>query len=144
MSRADALQQQLEALQQNNTPYVDHGVEVLYRFANFDPFNPRTRYFGRQFDLGQFERFRRIVHTPPFRTLLGHKSSEIRSSLEVSEHVWVARVAVTGDSAAEEALYEFTMVQRLGGVYDGYWFSESLVADGNDWQWMRSQPGQAV
>ncbi len=74
-----------QALQQNNHPYIDHGVEVMYRcggcrgwesapgvactftwrhtlrtrrFADFDPFNPRTLYFGRRMDLGQFERFR--------------------------------------------------------------------------------------
>jgi hypothetical protein len=34
-----------QALQQNNVPYPDHGVEVLYRFANFDPF-VRAKYFG--------------------------------------------------------------------------------------------------
>ena len=35
----------LQSLQVNNTPYRDHGIEVLYRFADFDPFQ-RTRYFG--------------------------------------------------------------------------------------------------
>ena len=34
-----------QALQHNNEPYVDHGVEVLYRFGNFDPFQ-RCQYFG--------------------------------------------------------------------------------------------------
>lgn len=99
----------LQALCSNNEPYVDHGIEVLYRFANFDPFNPRCRYFGRNFDLGQvrstsfsgamswrltsqclpisfpqFERFRRIMHTTPYAVLLGHESATILSALEVS------------------------------------------------------------
>lgn len=30
-------------------------VQVLYKFANFDPF-ARSSYFGRSLDLGQFER----------------------------------------------------------------------------------------
>jgi hypothetical protein len=34
-----------QALQRNNSPYPDHGVEVMYRFAAFDPFQ-RSRYFG--------------------------------------------------------------------------------------------------
>ncbi len=38
---ADAVQ----ALRDNNVPWVDHGVEVLYRFAAFDPFQ-RSHYFG--------------------------------------------------------------------------------------------------
>ncbi len=48
-----------------------------------------------------------------------------RPPLQVSEHVWVARVEVTGaphgDLGSDVATYEFTMVQRVGGVYDGYW-----------------------
>lgn len=35
----------LQALQQNDLPTADHGVEVLYRFADFDPF-ARSCYFG--------------------------------------------------------------------------------------------------
>lgn len=35
----------LQALQRNNDPSPDHGIEVLYRFANFDPFT-RSNYFG--------------------------------------------------------------------------------------------------
>ncbi len=34
-----------QALQENNVPWVDHGIEVLYRFAAFDPFE-RSHYFG--------------------------------------------------------------------------------------------------
>lgn len=34
----------------------------------------------------------------------------------------------------EERVYEFTLVQRLGGIYDGYWFAESLVCDDSAWQ----------
>ena len=34
-----------QALQCNNEPSRDHGVEVLYRFADFDPF-ARCWYFG--------------------------------------------------------------------------------------------------
>jgi hypothetical protein len=44
-SREDAIAVQLQALQQNDAPYFDHGIEVLYRFADFDPFQ-RCKYFG--------------------------------------------------------------------------------------------------
>lgn len=27
-----------QALSQNNVPHIDHGIEALYRFTNFDPF----------------------------------------------------------------------------------------------------------
>jgi hypothetical protein len=35
----------MQSLRLNNTPYRDHGIEVMYRFAKFDPFE-RSRYFG--------------------------------------------------------------------------------------------------
>jgi hypothetical protein len=49
----------------------------------------------------------------------------------------VARVTVSGPGRGgqpgDSGVYEFTMRQRLGGVHDGYWYTASLVADGNDW-----------
>ncbi|PNH09100.1 hypothetical protein TSOC_004318 [Tetrabaena socialis] len=71
------------ALQHNNSPYSDHGVEVLYRFANFDPF-VRAKYFGRSLDLGQFERFRRVMHMPYYATLLDNSGWEVLSRLQVA------------------------------------------------------------
>lgn len=52
---------------------------------------------------------------------------------QLSERVWRTRLHVIGEYRKEEGVYEITMVQRLGGRYDGWWFTESLVADGNDW-----------
>lgn len=37
--------------------------------------------------------------------------------LQLSERVWKTRVHVVGEYAREEAVYEITMVQRLGGRY---------------------------
>lgn len=34
-----------QALRTNDKPYFDHGIEVMYRFASFDPFQ-RCKYFG--------------------------------------------------------------------------------------------------
>ncbi|KAG2483704.1 hypothetical protein HYH03_017423 [Edaphochlamys debaryana] len=127
----EALQVQLEALRKNNDPYADHGVEVLYRFSNFDPFT-RSSYFGRSLDLGQFERFRRVMHTPYYATLLDHSSAEVLSSLQLAEGVWCARLHVHDTHRMEERTYSVTMQQRLGGHYDGWWFTERWVADGQD------------
>ena len=74
----------------NDEPYSDHGIEVLYRFAAFDPFL-RSDYFGRRLDLGQFERFRRVVHMPAFATLLRHERATVLSSLEARARAAAAR-----------------------------------------------------
>jgi len=120
---------QLNALQENDTPYADHGVEVMYRFAGFDPFK-RSEYFGPMFDLGQFERFRRILHHASFRVLLHHTDRRILSSLFLTEHRYKQRVWVVGARPGEEEIYELTLVQRVGGNWDGCWLTESLRHDG--------------
>jgi hypothetical protein len=55
-------------------------------------------------------------------------------STQLSDRVWRTRLHVVGTYRKDEGVYEITMVQRLGGRYDGWWFTESLVADGNDWK----------
>ncbi|DBB17849.1 TPA: hypothetical protein ACH3X3_002867 [Trebouxia sp. C0006] len=120
---------QLQALQQNDLPTAGHGVEVLYRFADFDPF-ARSCYFGVNKDLGQFERFRRIFHTPYYSVLLSHLHYTPLSSLQVSELQWKQRVWVKGYKGSEEGVFEFFMVKRLGGRYDGTWFTRQLTCDG--------------
>lgn len=162
LSREDVVEVQLKALQENNTPTIDAGIEVLYRFAGFDPWQ-RSTYFGVSLDLGQSARFvrcvgaasaqkheaqrpsppslppspppspHRIFYTPPYITLLNHSHHEVLSTLEVAEDVWKARVFVRNDlRKGEENVYEFTLRQRLGGKYDGFWFTEELLCDGAD------------
>ncbi|XP_062181629.1 uncharacterized protein LOC133885878 isoform X2 [Phragmites australis] len=106
----EAVEYQLEALKYNDQPRHDYGIEVMYRFAGFDPFE-RSTYFGRQFDLGQFERFRRLFHHSTYRVLLGHKERQILSSLWVEENRFKQRVWVQGSRPEEEEIFQFTMVQ---------------------------------
>lgn len=130
MTAEEAIGCQLEALCNNDHPYADYGVEVMYRFAGFDPFQ-RSTYFGPFFDLGQFERFRRIFHHSTYRVLLTHKEARILSSLSVDEHCFKQRVWVRGARPDEEGIFEFTLFQRVGGCWDGYWLTHSLRHDGD-------------
>jgi hypothetical protein len=47
---------------------------------------------------------------------------------QVSEREFRQRVLVTG-VASEEAIFEITMLQRLGGLYDGVYYTRSLKAE---------------
>nr|DAD27058.1 TPA_asm: hypothetical protein HUJ06_028526 [Nelumbo nucifera] len=105
-------------------------MDFLQQFAGFDPFE-RSTYFGPFFDLGQFERFRRIFHHSTYRVLLGHKERKILSSLWVKENRFKQRVWIRGSRPEEEEIFQFTMVQRVGGSWDGYWLTESLLHDGD-------------
>ncbi|KAJ6816798.1 uncharacterized protein M6B38_415850 [Iris pallida] len=129
-SAEQAVECQLDALKFNDQPRQDYGVEVMYRFAGFDPFE-RSTYFGPFFDLGQFERFRRIFHHSTYRVLLGHKERKVLSSLWVKENRFKRRVWIQGSRPEEEEVFQFTMVQKIGGSWDGYWLTESVLHDGD-------------
>ncbi|KAJ6924691.1 hypothetical protein NC652_017842 [Populus alba x Populus x berolinensis] len=109
-SAEEAVNCQLDALKYNDQPRQDYGIEVMYRFAGFDPFE-RSTYFGPFFDLGQFERFRRIFHHSTYRVLLGHKERKILSSLFVKENRFKQRIWIRGNRPEEEEIFQFTMVQ---------------------------------
>eukprot|EP00245_Coleochaete_scutata_P006091 TRINITY_DN20224_c0_g1_i1.p1 TRINITY_DN20224_c0_g1~~TRINITY_DN20224_c0_g1_i1.p1 ORF type:complete len:240 (+),score=41.98 TRINITY_DN20224_c0_g1_i1:99-818(+) len=128
LTAEEAVERQLLVLRNNDTPRPDHGVEVMYSFAGFDPFQ-RSRYFGHVYDLGQFERFRRIFHHSSYRALLNHQEHVVLSSFYPSERCFKQRVWVRGARPGEEETFEFTLTQRLGGHWDGYWLTESLVPD---------------
>ena len=49
--------------------------------------------------------------------------------LQVSELQWKHRVWVKGYKRNEEGVFEFYMVKRLGGRYDGTWFTRQLLCD---------------
>lgn len=109
-SAEEAVQYQLDALKYNDQPRQDYGIEVMYRFAGFDPFE-RSTYFGPFFDLGQFERFRRIFHHSSYRVLLCHRERKILSSLWVKENRFKQRVWIRGTRPEEEEIFQFTMFQ---------------------------------
>ena len=64
LSPEEAFSAHWAALARNDEPHCDAGVETLYAFADVDLYAPRSRYFGVNQDLGQFEVRRQ---TPPPR-----------------------------------------------------------------------------
>ncbi|XP_071709309.1 uncharacterized protein [Rutidosis leptorrhynchoides] len=152
----ECVQYQLDALMFNDQPLSSYSFVVNYFFfcswqniyvsstvtccsfghnhevklAGFDPFE-RSLYFGPYFDLGQFERFRRLFHHSAYRALLNHKESQILSTLNIEENRYKQRVWIRGARPEEEETFQFTMVQRVGGFWDGYWLTESVLHDGD-------------
>mmetsp|Transcript_3162 Transcript_3162/g.10947 ORF Transcript_3162/g.10947 Transcript_3162/m.10947 type:complete len:183 (+) Transcript_3162:235-783(+) len=129
LGHEDVMEIQLEYLRKNNEPYVDHGIEVLYRFADIDPFDIRARYFGVKMDLGQFERFRRMFHTQQYRALLNHVDARPLSTLQLAETRVKKRFLVEGFRKGEKGVFEWTLTQKVGGLKDGYWYVESCICD---------------
>ncbi|OEL14301.1 hypothetical protein BAE44_0024678 [Dichanthelium oligosanthes] len=120
-SAEEAVEYQLESLKYNDQPRPDYGIEVMYRCVTYKLLSV----------LFQFERFRRLFHHSTYRVLLGHKERKILSSLWVEENRFKQRIWVQGARPEEEEIFQVTMVQRVGGSWDGYWLTESLTNDGD-------------
>ncbi|XP_024633518.1 uncharacterized protein [Medicago truncatula] len=108
----DAVHHQLEALKYNDQPRQDYGIEVILLVL--------ILLKGRH----------TLAHSLiSVRVLLGHKERKIMSSLFVEENKYKQRIWVRGSRPEEEEIFQFTMVQRVGGCWDGYWLTESVLHD---------------
>lgn len=95
-SAEETLHALLHALQLNarSGPRKDDGIDALYAFANVDIWAISHRFFGKKQDLGQFERFKRVVVAYPYNILLRQDySSKTLSALHVTPDVYVSRKA---------------------------------------------------
>ena len=125
----DTFSCQWDALQQNDTPTTDAGVETLYAFAVIDLYLAKSKYFGASADLGQFERFRRVLHSPKYRVLLSHVDRRVLSTLHVSEQECRQRIRVAGFRGQEGGEYTMTLQRACGGRTDGVWLTTRLECD---------------
>jgi hypothetical protein len=115
LSPAEVVGIQLEALQHNDAPYPDAGIETAFRFAS--PAN--------QVATGPLDRFAGMVKGPVYGDLLGFARAD------------VGRIAVEGDRAAQRvtlthddgrrAVYVFVLSRQDGGLYDDCWMTDGVT-----------------
>ena len=84
LSPHDVVRIQIEALQHNDTPYEDRGIEVTFNFAS--PTNKRMT--------GPLERFKLMVRNPVYGPMIDHRSAEYQN------------VKVEGDFAQVDVILE--------------------------------------
>lgn len=89
ISPAATLSALLDALRNDHR---DDGIEALYTFASLDIWSVKHRFFGRVMDLGQFERFKRVVTASPYNALLRHTRRNVLAALTLDADTYVARV----------------------------------------------------
>lgn len=127
-SAEETLHAILMALQTNNRtgPHKDDGIDALYAFANLDIWALSHRFFGKKMDLGQFERFKRVVVAHPYDILLRNYESRTLSAIHVKPDVYVTRR--TFKCGTDEKFFTFTMSRAdFGG--DRAWMVDSIIYD---------------
>ncbi len=60
------------------------------------------------------------------------------STLQVSDGLVVVRLCVSDTYGHEQRTYCVTMRQRLGGAWDGFWYTQAWVAEDMDLRALRA------
>lgn len=132
-SAEETLDMLLLALQANSWsgPTKDDGIDALYAFANVDIWALTHRFFGKKMDLGQFERFKRVLVASPYDVLLRYRRVRTLSALKVNDETYVSRRVFEAPGRVD-TLFTFTMSRAaFGGDDNGKraWMVDSIIHD---------------
>jgi hypothetical protein len=115
LSPQDVVSIQIEALQKNDTPYANRGIEVTFNFAS--PMNKRVT--------GPIERFAVMVRSPVYGPMINHRTANYENLMIEGE---VARIDVVLTSKDGKYLgYRFTLSRQHGNQYEGSWMTDAVV-----------------
>lgn len=129
-SAEETLHALLLALRDNalSGPRKDDGIDALYAFANLDIWALSHRFFGKKMDLGQFERFKRVVVAAPYDVLLRDYRTHTLSALHVTPDVYVTRR--TFEYLGDEKVFTFTLAKSdFGTAEKRAWMVDSIICE---------------
>ena len=115
LSPRDVVSIQIEALQQNDTPYQDRGIEVTFNFAS--PTNKRVT--------GPLKRFTLMVHNPTYGPMIDRRSAKYEN-LKVEGDIARIDVILISDEG-EYVGYRFILSRQHGNNYDGSWMTDAVM-----------------
>ena len=113
LSPEEVVRAQLEALQRNDDPFEDAGIETTFNFAS--PNNKRVT--------GPLKRFTLLFDTPAYRPMLNHASAEY-GPFEILGNAARGRVVLTTPQG-ERVGYEFTLSKQTGPL-EGVWMTDGV------------------
>lgn len=129
VSAEETLDVLLHALRENTRsgPRKDDGIDALYVFANLDIWALTHRFFGKKMDLGQFERFKRVIVASPYDVLLRDYRMKTLSALYiVPDSMYVSRRQF--EEEGQITVFKFTLKKtEFGGGRDRAWMVDSII-----------------
>lgn len=117
LSPEEVVRVQVEALQHNNEPHPDAGIEAAFRFAS--PANRRAT--------GPIERFTAMVKGPAYGAMLGFERAEY-GEMRVESDQAAQRVTLVQPDGRRVS-YVFGLSKQSGGEYDGCWMTDSVIRE---------------
>ena len=111
----DVLLIQLNSLKNNNTPYLDAGIEQTWEFAH-----PNNKIMT-----GPLEKFKRMIYSKDYKILISHENSKI-VILKESENISVYKVIIL--SKDKKKYYYIWQVEKvlLDGNFKNCWMTTSV------------------
>jgi len=111
----DVVSIQIEALQQNDTPYKDRGIEVTFNFAS-----PKNKSVT-----GPLERFKAMLRSPDYGPMIDHRSAAYEGLVVEGNS---ARIDVILTSKEGIYLgYRFFLSRQQDNEYEGSWMTDAVV-----------------
>lgn len=104
----------LDALANNDTPYMDAGIETTFNFAS--PSNKTQT--------GPLERFAVMVKGPVYGVMVGHKSHELVETVVNNSRAYQMVRLVTASGAAVH--FAFRLGLQPDGEFEGMWMTEAV------------------
>lgn len=124
-SPEETLESLLQALRQNS-PTKDDGIDALYIFANLDIWALTHTFFGRKMDLGQFERFKRVLVASPYNAILRSADSSTLSALRLSPDIYITR-RVFQPPEQQPSTFIFTLSRTTLVANPRLWMVDSII-----------------
>lgn len=115
MKPQEVVDLQMKAMQKNDYPYENHGIEVAYRFAS--PENKENT--------GPIERFTGMVNNEIYRSLLNARQYGL-DAIEIEGDIAVQKVTLI-DSEDQPVVYFFQLSRQKNGSYKDCWLTDSVV-----------------
>jgi hypothetical protein len=115
LSPEQVVQYQAEALQHNDEPTSDAGIERAFRFAS--PSNKQLT--------GPLEKFIRIVKSPAYSPMLNSVSSSIVGSEVKDDQARIAVHFVAADG--RQITYVFVLSKQSEGEFNNCWMTDGVA-----------------
>jgi len=104
----------LDALANNDTPYVDAGIETTFNFASH----------SNKAQTGPLERFAVMVKGPVYGVMVGHKSHElVETVVDNSRAYQLVRLITAGGAAVH---FAFRLGLQTDGEFEDMWMTEAV------------------
>lgn len=125
MGASQAVSAQLQALQQVDEPRPDHGIQVMYVFANDGGGMERSRYFGYSKDIYHFDHFLGGFRNA-FPELLNLQDFQVLGEVDAEPGRVTVNVSIVDRKGIDVGQYAFFMGKRTYGTLKDCWLTDRI------------------